>query len=104
MPERIAKLGHPAGAAVIELVHPDARMPRRATSDSAGADVFAVEDSQIQPRGHAMIPLGFKLTAPEGTYARVAPRSGLALKYMICLLYTSPSPRDAHESRMPSSA
>ena len=25
-------------------------------------------------------------------------------KYTICLLYTSPSPRDAHESRMPSSA
>ena len=25
-------------------------------------------------------------------------------KYEICLLYTSPSPRDAHESRMPSSA
>ena len=24
--------------------------------------------------------------------------------YIICLLYTSPSPRDAHESRMPSSA
>jgi len=25
-------------------------------------------------------------------------------KYNFCLLYTSPSPRDAHESRMPSSA
>ena len=24
--------------------------------------------------------------------------------YVACLLYTSPSPRDAHESRMPSSA
>ena len=24
--------------------------------------------------------------------------------YKTCLLYTSPSPRDAHESRMPSSA
>ena len=24
--------------------------------------------------------------------------------YKCCLLYTSPSPRDAHESRMPSSA
>ena len=24
--------------------------------------------------------------------------------YNACLLYTSPSPRDAHESRMPSSA
>ena len=23
---------------------------------------------------------------------------------VVCLLYTSPSPRDAHESRMPSSA
>ena len=36
--------------------------------------------------------------------------SGLALaealrqKGKTCLLYTSPSPRDAHESRMPSSA
>ena len=26
------------------------------------------------------------------------------IKAAICLLYTSPSPRDAHESRMPSSA
>ena len=26
------------------------------------------------------------------------------LQNIICLLYTSPSPRDAHESRMPSSA
>ena len=25
-------------------------------------------------------------------------------KHNVCLLYTSPSPRDAHESRMPSSA
>ena len=25
-------------------------------------------------------------------------------KWWFCLLYTSPSPRDAHESRMPSSA
>ena len=25
-------------------------------------------------------------------------------KDTVCLLYTSPSPRDAHESRMPSSA
>ena len=29
---------------------------------------------------------------------------GLSSTDSICLLYTSPSPRDAHESRMPSSA
>ena len=28
----------------------------------------------------------------------------LHYKLLFCLLYTSPSPRDAHESRMPSSA
>ena len=28
----------------------------------------------------------------------------LSLNGLTCLLYTSPSPRDAHESRMPSSA
>ena len=27
-----------------------------------------------------------------------------ALHHMVCLLYTSPSPRDVEESRMPSSA
>ena len=32
-------------------------------------------------------------------------RAGVKLlDYSNCLLYTSPSPRDAHESRMPSSA
>ena len=32
-------------------------------------------------------------------------RTGMtASAYISCLLYTSPSPRDAHESRMPSSA
>ena len=28
----------------------------------------------------------------------------LSIQFDCCLLYTSPSPRDAHESRMPSSA
>ena len=37
------------------------------------------------------------------TMACVSEAIGLALPYS-CLLYTSPSPRDAHESRMPSSA
>ena len=31
-------------------------------------------------------------------------RAEKQLEYDTCLLYTSPSPRDAHESRMPSSA
>ena len=39
------------------------------------------------------------------TFLVVAPESDLTLKLTTsCLLYTSPNPRDAHESRMPSSA
>ena len=45
--------------------------------------------------------------APELTYGAVVPGTGTisgAGKVSICLLYTSPSPRDVEESRMPSSA
>ena len=38
------------------------------------------------------VPQGFTITTEACT------------QYYACLLYTSPSPRDAHESRMPSSA
>ena len=40
-----------------------------------------------------------EIRAPQGTIAGVS-----SFQVQICLLYTSPSPRDAHESRMPSSA
>ena len=43
------------------------------------------------------------LLGPE-KLAVLSPKSRLARLYMICLLYTSPSPRDVEESRMPSSA
>ena len=37
-------------------------------------------------------------------YEKADSLRSLADELNICLLYTSPSPRDAHESRMPSSA
>ena len=40
----------------------------------------------------------------ESARIRYVLRCPLRGHYSICLLYTSPSPRDAHESRMPSSA
>ena len=42
-------------------------------------------------------------SAPTKAQARVF-TAALAKPIGTCLLYTSPSPRDAHESRMPSSA
>ena len=44
------------------------------------------------------VTAGEKDAAPIGSFARLQEQS------MGCLLYTSPSPRDVEESRMPSSA
>ena len=44
--------------------------------------------------------------APDATRAKALQRYGrnLEVQALVCLLYTSPSPRDATLSRMPSSA
>ena len=47
--------------------------------------------------------LGFSGVAPAAT-GRPAYHPAVLLKLYICLLYTSPSPRDRTRSRMPSSA
>ena len=49
--------------------------------------------------------LAFSLNqAKINVFATEADRDNFFLVSKSCLLYTSPSPRDAHESRMPSSA
>ena len=49
--------------------------------------------------------LAISASGVEGvTKAKMMASSMLVVTTNICLLYTSPSPRDAHESRMPSSA
>ena len=45
-----------------------------------------------------------ELSKIEGNDEEIKDRFAVALKFGTCLLYTSPSPRDVEESRMPSSA
>ena len=45
-----------------------------------------------------------QVTANSVDEAEAAEKAGFDMIISNCLLYTSPSPRDAHESRMPSSA
>ena len=53
--------------------------------------------------GHGLESWGYKLGYPKIEFDDYQNYSTEMLDYC-CLLYTSPSPRDAHESRMPSSA
>ena len=49
---------------------------------------------------------GYWLGTPDGTYGHLTSQAVMALQKSagLCLLYTSPSPRDRTRSRMPSSA
>jgi dUTP pyrophosphatase len=92
-------------AITIELLHEDARPPRRATQGSAGYDVFAYlrgrtvdcsdgarqwcvvaqgdHDSctlELPAGAMALVPLGFKARLPNGYEAQIRPRSGTAFK------------------------
>ena len=52
----------------------------------------------------AAIDIDRKLMAPSGAHLLGTDHFGRDVLSMICLLYTSPSPRDKRQSRMPSSA
>lgn len=43
----------------------------------------SAKDMEIPARGRAVVPTDLSIAIPEGTYARVAPRSGLAVKNFI---------------------
>lgn len=61
----------------------DAIQPRRGSDGAAGYDLYAAEPGRILPGHRRVINTDIAVECPEGTYARVAPRSGLALKYGI---------------------
>ena len=58
--------------------------PRRSTDGAAGYDLFSIEDTLIYSGGgQAVISVGVRIQVPDGTYGRIAPRSGLAAKHSI---------------------
>lgn len=58
-------------------------MPTRASVLSAGYDLSSAIETKIPARGRVLVPTDLSIAIPEGTYARIAPRSGLALKHAI---------------------
>ena len=69
----------------VQLLNENAKLPTKGTKDSAGYDLYACLDSRlplaILPKERVVVPTGIAITTPEGTYARIAPRSGLAVKH-----------------------
>jgi dUTP pyrophosphatase len=70
-------------ALLIKKLIAHAVAPMRATEGSAGYDLSSAVDAVIPPNGRLAVSTGIAIGLPEGTYGRVAPRSGLAFKYGI---------------------
>ena len=66
---------------VFTALHPKAKIPVYATPGSAGADIYAVEDSLLEPGSTTVVPIGLATKVPRGHYCRIAGRSGLAANH-----------------------
>ncbi|KAK6115359.1 hypothetical protein DH2020_035083 [Rehmannia glutinosa] len=58
-------------------------LPSRGSPLSAGYDLSSATETKVPARGKALVPTDLSIAIPEGTYARVAPRSGLTWKHSI---------------------
>jgi len=55
-------------------------IPRKRSQFAAGHDIYALTDGLVPAKGQTMVETGIAIGLPEGTYGRVAARSGMASK------------------------
>ncbi|SCW01139.1 LAFE_0D05952g1_1 [Lachancea fermentati] len=67
----------------IQLRSPNATVPTKGSATAAGYDIYASQPTIIPARGQGMASTDISFTVPRGTYGRIAPRSGLAVKHGI---------------------
>ncbi|KAJ3806925.1 dUTP pyrophosphatase [Lentinula lateritia] len=60
-----------------------AKIPSRGSALSAGYDLYSAEKKIVPAHGKALVDTQISIAVPLGHYGRVAPRSGLASKFMI---------------------
>ena len=58
-------------------------IPKRSTEGAAGYDLTSAVNITIPAHGRVMVKSGISLKVPKGTYARIAPRSGISVKKSI---------------------
>ena len=69
----------------VQTVYENIKLPVRATSGSAGYDLFAPFDIELKPGETAKIPTGIRVKIAEGWLLSLYPRSGLGFKFRLQL-------------------
>lgn len=67
----------------VKKLHPDAVIPTRTSPHSVGYDLYSMEDITVPSMDRRIVSTGVCATLPPGVYGRIAPRSGMTLKYGI---------------------
>ena len=65
----------------ITKLTPNAQLPVRSTDGAAGYDLFSTDNYVVLPGRRVVVSTGISVHLPPGTYGRIAPRSGLAVKH-----------------------
>lgn len=69
----------------IKEIYNSIALPRRATSGSAGYDIFSPADFTLAPNQCIKIPTGIRVKIDEGWVFNIYPRSGLGFKFRLQL-------------------
>ena len=67
----------------VQKLSNNAALPKRSTDGAAGYDLCASQGCTRPAGGKGLLKTGLAISFPVGLYARIAPRSGLALKKFI---------------------
>ncbi|KAF9534955.1 dUTPase-like protein [Crepidotus variabilis] len=73
----------PVAGLLVKRHSEKAKIPTRGSALAAGYDLYSAESKIIPAHGKALVDTQISIAVPVGTYGRVAPRSGLASKFMI---------------------
>lgn len=63
----------------IQKLRDNAIIPIKGTKLAAGYDLYSTDTITIPPLSRVLINTGLSIKTPEGTYGRIAPRSGMSL-------------------------
>ena len=69
----------------IRAIYDDIILPRRATSGSAGYDIFSPVDFTLEPNKTLKMPTGVRCEINDGWVLKIYPRSGLGFKFRLQL-------------------
>lgn len=73
------------GQSNAEEIYNDIKLPARATSGSAGYDIYAPCNITLAPNETVKIPTGIRVMIEDGWVLKIYPRSGLGFKYRLQL-------------------